>query len=94
VGAALIHAANDYSIEPGKALGTEMARLGKPHRVKIYPPVGRTADEGHDFVHLGVATWGSPMCSPSWMNTCGGEPRLPAGFKEVRGERGTAARGL
>ena len=53
----LIHAANDYSVEPGKALGAERARLGKPHRVKIYPPVGRTADEGHDFVDLGVATW-------------------------------------
>lgn len=52
-----IHAANDYSVEPGKALGAEMARLGKPHRVKIYPPVGRTAEEGHDFVDLGVATW-------------------------------------
>jgi hypothetical protein len=32
-------------------------RLGKPHRTKIYPPVGRTADEGHDFVDLGIATW-------------------------------------
>jgi pimeloyl-ACP methyl ester carboxylesterase len=39
------------------AVGTEMARLGEPHRVKIYPPVGRTAEEGHDIVHLGVATW-------------------------------------
>jgi carboxymethylenebutenolidase len=53
----LIHAANDYSVEPGTLLGAEMARLGKPHRTKIYPPVGRTADEGHDFVDLGVATW-------------------------------------
>jgi dienelactone hydrolase len=53
----LIHAANDYSVEPGKQLGAEMARLGKPHRTKIYPPVGRTADEGHDFVDLGVSTW-------------------------------------
>jgi dienelactone hydrolase len=52
-----IHAANDYSIHSGKAMDAEMARLGKPHRVKIYPPVGHTADEGHDFVDLGVATW-------------------------------------
>jgi dienelactone hydrolase len=52
-----LHAANDYSILPGKALGAEMARLGKPHRVKIYPAVGRTADEGHDFVDLRVTTW-------------------------------------
>jgi dienelactone hydrolase len=52
-----IHAANDYSVAPGKALAAEMTRLGKPHLVTIYPPVGRTADEGHDFVDLRVATW-------------------------------------
>jgi len=52
-----IHAANDYSVEAGKALGAEMARLGKAHRVTLYPPVGHSADEGHDFVHRRVATW-------------------------------------
>ncbi|HEX4561075.1 MAG TPA: alpha/beta fold hydrolase [Gemmatimonadales bacterium] len=52
-----IHAANDYSIAPAESLGTEMTRLGKPHRVKIYPPVGRTVVEGHDFVHLRTTTW-------------------------------------
>ena len=52
-----IHAANDYSVGPAKVLGPEMARLHKPYRVKIYPPVGQTADEGHDFIDLGVATW-------------------------------------
>ncbi len=34
-----------------------MKRLGKPYRFKIYPPFGRAADDGHGFVHLGVATW-------------------------------------
>jgi carboxymethylenebutenolidase len=52
-----IHAANDYSVAPGKALAAEMQRLGKPHRLKIYPTVGRTAKEGHGFVFGGVATW-------------------------------------
>lgn len=52
-----IHAANDYSVAPGEALAAEMARLGKPQRVKIYPPVGRTADEGHRLIYLGVTTW-------------------------------------
>ena len=47
---------NDYSLA-GQSLGAEMERLGKPHRVKIYPPIGRTAEEGHDFVHLGIAMW-------------------------------------
>jgi dienelactone hydrolase len=52
-----IHAANDYSVAPGKALAAEMARLDKPHRIKIYPPFGATPSEGHNFLHLSVATW-------------------------------------
>jgi carboxymethylenebutenolidase len=52
-----IHAENDYSLAPGKALDAELQRLGKAHRLKIYPPVGRTADEGHVFLYLRVASW-------------------------------------
>jgi len=52
-----IHAENDYSTNPGKSLDAELARLGKPHRLKIYPPVGRTADEGHDFPLNSIAAW-------------------------------------
>jgi len=50
-----IHAANDYSIAPGEALAAEMKRLGKPHRLRIFPPFGATASQGHNFVHLGIA---------------------------------------
>jgi len=25
--------------------------------LKIYPPIGGTVDEGHDFFHLGVNIW-------------------------------------
>jgi dienelactone hydrolase len=52
-----IHAENDYSIAPGEVLATVMLGLDKPRRIEIYPAVGRTADEGHDFVYLGVGTW-------------------------------------
>jgi carboxymethylenebutenolidase len=52
-----IHAENDYSTNSGRVLDAELARLGKPHRLKIYPRVGRTADEGHDFPLNSVATW-------------------------------------
>jgi len=52
-----IHAAIDYSIRSGRDLATEMTRLGKPARVKIYPQVGRTADDGHDFVHTRIQEW-------------------------------------
>lgn len=52
-----IHAVNDYSLLAGKELNARLEQLGKPHRLKIYPPVGHTADEGHVFLYLGVSTW-------------------------------------
>jgi carboxymethylenebutenolidase len=52
-----IHAANDYSVNPGKALGARLEQLGKPHRLKIYPPIGRTPDDGHNFPFFGVRIW-------------------------------------
>jgi dienelactone hydrolase len=52
-----IHAENDYSLASGKALDARRALHGKPHRLKNYPPIGNTADEGHDFLHLGVNIW-------------------------------------
>src|SRR6266851_470068 len=52
-----IHAANDYSVNPGKALDGRLEQLGKPHGLKIYPPIGRTPDDGHAFPLLGVSIW-------------------------------------
>ncbi len=52
-----IHAANDYSVNPGTALDARLGELGKAHRLKIYPPTGRTADDGHNFPFLGVNVW-------------------------------------
>ena len=52
-----IHAANDYSVAPGKALDARLQQLDKPHLLKIYPPIGKTADDGHAFVFLGVRIW-------------------------------------
>jgi carboxymethylenebutenolidase len=52
-----IHAENDYSLSSGKVLDARREQIGKPHRLKIYPPIGYTLDEGHDFLHLGVTIW-------------------------------------
>jgi carboxymethylenebutenolidase len=52
-----IHAENDYSLSSGKVLDTRREQIGKPHRLKIYPPIGHTVDDGHDFLHLGVNIW-------------------------------------
>jgi len=53
----LLHAANDYSTAPGKAMDSELARLNKPHVLKIVPPVGKTSDDGHMFVYTDIAGW-------------------------------------
>ena len=57
----VIHAGNDYSLEPGRALDARLEQLGKPHRLKIYPPIGRTPDDGHAFLYLGVSMWESDV---------------------------------
>jgi len=53
----LIQAANDYSTAPSYALADELERRHKPHLLKIYPPVGKTADDGHNFLYLGISQW-------------------------------------
>ena len=53
----LIHAANDYDTTPGTAIAAELGRLKKPYILKIYPPVGDSADEGHNFLYLGIPQW-------------------------------------
>jgi dienelactone hydrolase len=52
-----IHAENDYSLSSSKVLDARREQLGKPHRLKIYPRIGHTLNDGHDFLHLGVNIW-------------------------------------
>ena len=44
-----IHPAKDASLEPGKVLAAEDARLGKPHQLKIYPTDGPENEQTHCF---------------------------------------------
>ena len=53
----LLHAANDYSVTPGKAIAAEFARLSKPCILRIYPPVGQSASDGHNFLYTNVPLW-------------------------------------
>jgi carboxymethylenebutenolidase len=52
-----VHAENDYSLSSGKVLDARREQIGKPHHLKIYPPIGHTVDDGHDFLYLGVNIW-------------------------------------
>jgi pimeloyl-ACP methyl ester carboxylesterase len=56
-----IHAANDFSTASGEALSARMTELRKPNLLKLYPPFGDTAEQGHDLIHLGVWTWESDV---------------------------------
>jgi dienelactone hydrolase len=53
----LIQAANDYSTAPSKDLADELRRLHKSYVLKIYPPVGQTSDQGHNFLYLAIPQW-------------------------------------
>jgi dienelactone hydrolase len=53
----LVHAANDYSTVPGKIMADELERLARPHLLKIYRPVGKTPDDGHNFVYTAIDQW-------------------------------------
>jgi fermentation-respiration switch protein FrsA (DUF1100 family) len=55
----LIQPAHDASLGPGHTLGAEAARRGKPLTVKVYPPTGPDAEQGHCFGGAsGIHVWG------------------------------------
>jgi dienelactone hydrolase len=53
----LVYAANDYDTTPGKDISAELDRLRKSHLLKIYPALGKTSDDGHSLVYLGIREW-------------------------------------
>jgi carboxymethylenebutenolidase len=53
----LVQAANDLSTAPGKAMDAERAKLNEPHCLRIYPPVGHTAEDGHNLVYTDIVVW-------------------------------------
>jgi carboxymethylenebutenolidase len=53
----LIQAANDFSTKPSTELAAVLEKLGKPYAVKVYPPFGKEAMDGHSFVDA-YTIWG------------------------------------
>ena len=53
----IIHAWNDYSLNPGYGLDSAMTALHKPHLLKIYPEFGKTKSEAHNLIFLGTRIW-------------------------------------
>ena len=52
-----IQAANDRDLAPSRILHAAMRHAGKPAEIRIYPPFGNGARDGHAFAYRGVATW-------------------------------------
>ncbi len=48
---------NDYSLAANKALAEELARHSAPFVKKIYPPVGKSLSDGHNFLYTNVGLW-------------------------------------
>ncbi len=53
-----IQAENDQDLSPSRVLAAEMQQVGKPHKIKIFPPFGKTAEDGHSFGYFGGEIWG------------------------------------
>jgi dienelactone hydrolase len=53
----LLQSANDYSLASTQAMAGELSTLSKRYVRKIYPPVGETANDGHNFLYTDVARW-------------------------------------
>src|SRR5215472_8001694 len=53
----LLYAANDYDLMPARDISGELNRLHRSHLLKIYPAIGKTSDDGHNLLYLGISVW-------------------------------------
>jgi dienelactone hydrolase len=53
----LAQAHNDNSLAPTYAMGAELARVGRPHETRVYPPIGEGPGGGHGMFGTGVELW-------------------------------------
>ncbi|HWX95060.1 MAG TPA: prolyl oligopeptidase family serine peptidase [Terriglobales bacterium] len=58
-----IQAEGDYDLTPSRTLAKEMEKAGKAAMIHIYPAVGRTQQENHEFCVHGVEVWGPDVVS-------------------------------
>ena len=54
----LIQAADDFHLTPTYVLAGELARLGKPHEVRVYGPIGVNRGDGHGVFNKAPDLWG------------------------------------
>ncbi len=52
-----IQAQNDADLAPSRVLHAAMRQAGKPAEIRLYPPFGESARDGHAFPYRGAAIW-------------------------------------
>lgn len=60
----VVQATNDYSLEPSKVLGAELAKKAPPNHAKIYPAYGTSTQQGHGAFGSragGIAVWSADV---------------------------------
>ncbi len=50
-------AENDYDLSPSRVLSAAMRDAGREFELKIYPPFGNSAEDGHTFGYFGSSVW-------------------------------------
>ena len=54
-------AENDYDLSPSLKLSAAMKDAGKEFEIKIYPPYGKSTQDGHTFGYFGSSVWGADV---------------------------------
>lgn len=54
-------AQNDHDLSPSRVLSAAMQDAGKPFEVKIYPPYGSSAEQGHTLGYFGADVWSADV---------------------------------
>jgi dienelactone hydrolase len=52
-----MQAQNDHDLAPSRTLHAAMRQAGKQAELRLYPPFGETARDGHAFPYRGVRIW-------------------------------------
>ncbi len=54
-----LQAENDFNVAPSTVLHATMVKARKVAELRVYPPFGNTASEGHSFAYKGASIWGA-----------------------------------
>jgi carboxymethylenebutenolidase len=54
-------AENDYDLSPSRVLSAAMRDAGREFELRIYPPFGNSAEDGHTFGYFGSSVWAADV---------------------------------